>query len=250
MSEYKELPIYEIERSEKRWQELLDAIKKGDAGAIRMIIATPGMYILNRMYRDPNDSTPFSGVTTLMLAVEGGHADCAQALIDGVKADKRHIFPFEKWLNKKSDRKSDNMRGVGETALEMAIKNGDVDCARVLIKAGADINTQDIGSVGADKRTPLSYAADQNQPEIVKLLLAAGAQRGRGDQAVFTEKPWLTGAEMERYAECGKLLSEAAEGRGPRPEDVGLPAAAPEARRNPIQALAEGIRNIKTARRE
>jgi len=40
----------------------------------------------------------------------------------------------------------------------------------MLIQAGADVNAR-----SANGRTPLSFAVEENEPEIVSLLLAAGA---------------------------------------------------------------------------
>ena len=59
--------------------------------------------------------------------------------------------------------------GGGVTPLHVAVKT---EVVKVLLAAGADPNAQD-----SDGDTPLRYAADRGTIEIIKLLLAAGAQR-------------------------------------------------------------------------
>jgi ankyrin repeat protein len=61
----------------------------------------------------------------------------------------------------------------GETALMLAIKTGELPIVQMLISAGANVNTVE----KEHKQTPLMYAAaaDKNAGEMVKLLLAKGA---------------------------------------------------------------------------
>ncbi|MEO5741951.1 MAG: ankyrin repeat domain-containing protein [Vicinamibacterales bacterium] len=61
----------------------------------------------------------------------------------------------------------------GETALMMAIKLGHLPVVEMLIKAGANVNTVE----RLNNQTPLMWAAsaNRNAPEMVKLLLAKGA---------------------------------------------------------------------------
>ena len=61
----------------------------------------------------------------------------------------------------------------GESALMLAIKTGELAIVQMLVNAGANVNTIE----NEHKQTPLMYAAaaDKNQGEMVKLLLAKGA---------------------------------------------------------------------------
>ena len=62
------------------------------------------------------------------------------------------------------------VKTVTETdALCTLIKKGNFDAVKGMIEAGADINKKSLGM------TPLMYAARQNRVEIVKLLIANGA---------------------------------------------------------------------------
>ena len=65
------------------------------------------------------------------------------------------------------------VRKDGFTALFMACQDGHIECVRVLIRAGADVNqamTDEIGS------SPLIIASQQGHVHIVDALIAAGCQ--------------------------------------------------------------------------
>ena len=69
----------------------------------------------------------------------------------------------------------------GKLPLHHAIQYGQLDSARLLLFAGADIH-------GVDQRgwTALHYAADRNDTELTKLLLLNGACRVRPDHYGLT----------------------------------------------------------------
>ncbi len=60
--------------------------------------------------------------------------------------------------------------GHGRTALHWAVIKGSVDCVNILIKRGADVSKQD-----ASGKTPLYYAAQSGNQELIKLLEARNA---------------------------------------------------------------------------
>lgn len=60
----------------------------------------------------------------------------------------------------------------GRTALLLATHANDVEIARVLIEAGADVNAKD-----GLKDTPFLYAGAEGRDEILKLILATGKAR-------------------------------------------------------------------------
>ena len=59
----------------------------------------------------------------------------------------------------------------GETPLHIACFVGNVECAEILLQAGADVNSAD-----ADQWTPLHWAVEQNHHDVVRCLLTHKAQ--------------------------------------------------------------------------
>jgi hypothetical protein len=64
----------------------------------------------------------------------------------------------------------DDVDGVNWTALVRAAKNGQVECVKVCLEMGANVNARD--DVGA---TPLRFASSNGQMGAVRILLDAGA---------------------------------------------------------------------------
>ncbi|MDR3503233.1 MAG: ankyrin repeat domain-containing protein [Legionella sp.] len=83
----------------------------------------------------------------------------------------------------------------GNTALFKAMLQGNLDCVRVLIEAGADVN-----KVSKSKETPLIYAVRQNNSELVTLLLTA--PNIDFDARCFVE---FSEGYMRSYEECSAL---------------------------------------------
>jgi len=92
----------------------------------------------------------------------------------------------------------------GQTALMLAIKTGEVPVVEMLIKAGANVNTVE----KFHNQTPLMWAAtaSKNAPEMVKLLLAKGADFNR--RALHTEWPsQITNEPRAQYRPVGGLTA-------------------------------------------
>jgi len=66
----------------------------------------------------------------------------------------------------------DSPNPEGETALMLVVRTGHIDAAEVLINAGADVNARERWA----GQTALMWAGAQLQPQMVKLLLANGAE--------------------------------------------------------------------------
>jgi ankyrin repeat protein len=66
----------------------------------------------------------------------------------------------------------DSPNPEGETALMLVVRTGRLDAAELLIDAGADVNAKERWA----GQTALMWAGAQLQPEMVKLLLANGAE--------------------------------------------------------------------------
>lgn len=78
------------------------------------------------------------------------------------------------------------------------IKQGNLEAVKDMIKAGADVNNKSVGM------TPLMYAARQNRVEIVKLLIANGAELKVKSKKGFTA---LKYAEMSKAHEAAQIIS-------------------------------------------
>ena len=79
------------------------------------------------------------------------------------------------------------------------IKQGNYEAVKGMIQAGADVNKKSVGM------TPLMYAARQNRVEIVKLLIANGANVKVKSNRGFTA---LKYAEMSKAHDAFNIISE------------------------------------------
>lgn len=111
------------------------------------------------------DSTDKSGHTALMAAAAQSNTAMVKALIQ--KGADVNMAATDA-----SSVKNGPLAFKGRTALMMAAPYGSPDMIRVFLDAHANVNAQDIAGM-----TPLMFAvASENQdPEVIKMLLAAGA---------------------------------------------------------------------------
>ncbi|MEZ5293202.1 MAG: ankyrin repeat domain-containing protein [Vicinamibacterales bacterium] len=73
----------------------------------------------------------------------------------------------------------------GWTALQHAVQKRRIDVVRVLLECGASADARQAGTT----TTPLVIAAGHEDPAIMRLLLAAGADPALGRQALTEEAP-------------------------------------------------------------
>lgn len=137
---------------------LLFAARSGDAESAKALLAAGA---------DPNDALP-DGTRALVLAAMSGHRDVAVALLDkGAHA---------------------NDLGIGYTALHAAILRGDLELVKALVAHGADPNLRMTKPTPVRRNstdyfllaplvgsTPYLLAAKFLEPEMMQVLLAAGA---------------------------------------------------------------------------
>nr|XP_043891393.1 ankyrin repeat and SOCS box protein 15-like isoform X1 [Solea senegalensis] len=98
-----------------------------------------------------------AGQSPVHSAADGGQTRCLQLLL-------AHGFDVNYRMN---TRNSENYRDMRRSALYFAVSNGDVDCTRILLSAGAKTDL--------DPLSCLLVAVRSGRYEIVKLLLAAKA---------------------------------------------------------------------------
>jgi uncharacterized protein len=152
---------------------LFDAVKSGDAQAIRALLKQ----------RVNVNVTEADGMTPLHWAVRSNDIDTVQLL-----------------LRSGANSKAANRYGV--TPLSLAALNGNAAIIEVLIKAGADPN-----AALPDGETILMTAARTGKPDAVKALISHGANVNVREK--WQEQTALMFAAAENNAAAVKLLVEA-----------------------------------------
>ncbi len=191
------------------WTPLTNCCLYGNAEGIRILLAAPGIDI-----NKPNSS----GDSPLQVATEKGNTECLHLLREAGAS-----FPVD---NTPAPANGDpeaqqQLREMGITpsrynqALCNATDNAKNDAIRLLIAAGADVNCY-----GEDGWTPLTNCCLSENPEGVRLLLAAPGidinkrtRSGRSALEIATE---------EGCAECVHLL-RAASGLAPVEDNTPAP---------------------------
>jgi ankyrin len=125
---------------------------------------------------DVNAKEPAHDQTALMWAAAQGHSEAVDALLKGgadVRArSRRYVQTVTSEVTQRAGREELNYtvpRG-GSTALLFAARSGDVESARLLIAAGADVN-----DAMPDGASALVVAAHSGHERAAALLLDTGA---------------------------------------------------------------------------
>jgi uncharacterized protein len=188
---------------------LLDAVKRGDATAVRVLLKQPGSVNVSEA----------DGTTALHWATDRDDVTTAELLIRAgasVKAANRYgVTPLysaavngsaamiELLLEAGAD--ANTPLPEGETALMTAARTGKVDALRVLLAHGADVNVKERWK----KQTALMWAAHEGNAEAVKLLLDAGARLD--DRSIFGWTPLLFAARQGQVGAIKALLDAGAD---------------------------------------
>ncbi|MGB7292018.1 MAG: ankyrin repeat domain-containing protein [Thermodesulfobacteriota bacterium] len=157
---------------------------------------------------DPNAKTKYHGRTPLILAALNGHLDVVKILLnsgadvnyigpDGVNAlifavDGDNIQIAGELLHAGADV---NRRVFNDTTTPLlrAVRKGNTEMVKLLIKARADVNARDTTNLTPSggiksEMTPLILASSEGHIEIVRALLEAGAdvnaKNGKGKTAL------------------------------------------------------------------
>ena len=145
--------------------DIYEAAGSGDLAAARVLLqGRPDLVSVNILF----------GMTPLQWAVQKGHLDMAELLLDN-KAD----------VNAKDI--------LGETALHYAARNGRPDLVAILLSHGAKINTRNKAG-----QTPFQLATEGNHKDVINLLGGHGGKGGAMPKVDIFEAAGTGNAEAVR----------------------------------------------------
>src|SRR5262249_17803398 len=116
--------------------------------------------------KDPKRTNAFWLIVALISALAIPAAGAGFSLIEAVKAG--NVQAVRTLLKQRTDVNSQEADGM--TALHWAVRRDDTETSQVLIRAGANANAANRYGV-----TPLSLAATNGNAVLVEMLLKAGA---------------------------------------------------------------------------
>ena len=143
---------------------LMSAARAGNADAVGLLLAHSA---------DVNATETSRGQTALMWAVAQQHADVARLLVDhgaDVHARSAVWHQLENTAGNTNASGDFEMAHGGSTPLLFAARQGDIETARVLLAAGADVN--DAAAAGT---SALVVAVHSGHAALATYLLDAGA---------------------------------------------------------------------------
>jgi uncharacterized protein len=147
---------------------LMTVARSGNVDAAKVLLAHGA---------DVNAKEQWRQQTPLMWAVAESHPEMARELIaHGADVNARQVeWHWERQVTKEPREKWMPLGGL--TPLHFAARQGCVDCARVLLKAGAEINAQD-----PNEMTPMVMALINGHYDFAVFLLDQGADPNIADE--------------------------------------------------------------------
>jgi len=165
---------------------LMMAARTGKTDAIRVLVEAGAQV---------NATETWGGTTALMWAVSEGHNEAAKMLIDAgadVKARSHYVaaangrgFEGRTPLADSTDAKAAEFASGRLTPLMFAAREGDVEVARILVAAGADVN-----ALAGDGKTALAMAIFNGNYEVASYLVDNKADVNKADAQRFTPLFW------------------------------------------------------------
>src|SRR5262245_49085991 len=156
---------------------------------------TDAMRVLVEAGANVNAKEKWGGTTALMWAVSEGHADAARLLVGaGADVDARSNyvaaangrgFEGRTPVASRTDPKVEEFASGWLTPLTLAAREGDVEMARVLVNAGADVNV-----AAGDGKTALALAIFNGNYEVASFLVDNKADVNKADAQRFTPLFW------------------------------------------------------------
>lgn len=165
---------------------LMMAARTGKVDAIRVLLEAGA---------DLNATETWGGTTPLMWAVAEGHGAAARMLIEAgadVNARSHYVaaangrgFEGRTPLADAATAKPADFASGWLTSLMLAAREGDVELARLLVGAGADVD-----AVGGDGKTALALAIFNGNYEVASFLVDSKADVNKADAQRFTPLFW------------------------------------------------------------
>jgi ankyrin repeat protein len=161
---------------------LMMAARTGKTDAIRVLVEAGA---------NPNAQETWGGTTALMWAVSEGHTDAARMLIAAganVSARSHYVaaangrgFEGRTPVANRAEPKTEEFASGWLTPLTLAAREGDVEMARILVSAGADVN-----AVTGDGKTALALAIFNGNYEVASFLVDSKVDVNKADAQRFT----------------------------------------------------------------
>jgi len=162
------------------------AARTGAAGAIRVLVEAGA---------NVNAKESWGGTTALMWAVSENHAEAARLLIGGgadVNARSNYVaaangrgFEGRTPVGSRNDPKVEEFASGWLTPLMLAAREGNVELARILADAGADVN-----AVAGDGKTALALSIFNGNYDVASLLVDRKTDVNKADAQRFTPLFW------------------------------------------------------------
>jgi ankyrin len=165
---------------------LMMAARTGKTDAVRVLVEAGA---------NVNARESWGGTTPLMWAVSEGHADAVRLLIAqgaDVKARSNFVaaangrgFEGRTPIADKADAKVEEFASGWLTPLMLAAREGNVETARILVEAGADVN-----ALAGDGKNALALAIFNGNYELASFLVDARSNVNQADTQRFTPLFW------------------------------------------------------------
>jgi ankyrin repeat protein len=139
---------------------LMTAVRSGSAGAVSALLQRGAQV---------NVREPLRGQTPLMWAVAQEHPEIVRLLIDHGADIRARSFVRPVHVNRGGRANGEVLEG-GYTPVLFSARQGDIESARLLLRAGADPN-----DTGADGNSALVIAAHSGHGAFARYLLGEGA---------------------------------------------------------------------------
>jgi hypothetical protein len=202
-------------------ERLLEAIRRGDAGAVREILLGDSRVLFGEKWRPEGRQS------------DGGAAFLAEAL----SAPRERILKLKALLAGGADVNTSQLPG-GTTLLNLSLSTGDRELFEFLISEGADVNRRDRRGI-----VPAAIALLQGDERALSILRSAGAECAPAG-LLEAEQAFVLPSGRALYAEIHEIVKWASRSAGVEITEVRIPSPW----REPVSVLYRLVREEKAWR--